>query len=91
MFFVNLVFWLWLFVVPTGVLSLTGLWLYVKSHKNLPFSILISLLGVFLGIILAEYVRKKYGLDNFFGRLRATPDLDEENISNKNKAVNKDS
>ena len=80
MFFVNSVFWLWLFVVPTGVLGFFALWLYVKSPDNSNFSVAISIAGVILGIVLAEFVRRRYGLDNFFGALRATPDIDEGNM-----------
>ena len=80
MFFINSIFWLWLFIVPAGLLGFLALWLYVKSPDNFIFSISISVAGVILGIVLAEFVRRKYGLDNFFGRLHATPDIDGENI-----------
>ena len=80
MFFINAIFWLWLFIVPAGILGFIAIWLYLKSHENLPFSIIIGLVGIVCGVTLAEYVRKKYGLDNFFGRLRATPDIDGGNI-----------
>ena len=80
MFFINSFFWLWLFIVPAGLLGFLALWLYVKSPDNLNFSIAISIAGIILGIVLAEFVMRKYGLDNFFGRLHATPDIDGENV-----------
>jgi len=80
MFFINAIFWLWLFIIPTGVLGFLALWLYLKSKNDLPFSIIIGLVGIVGGVKLAEYVRKKFGLSNFFGRLIATPDIDGGNI-----------
>jgi len=80
MFFINGIFWLWLFVVPTGILGFAAFWLYIKNPGNIIFSIIISIIGIVSGFFLAEYVRKKYGLDNFFGRISATPDIDGGNI-----------
>lgn len=82
MFFINSIFWLWLFIVPAGLLGFLSLWIYVKSPDNLISSIVISIIGIILGVVLAEFVRRKYGLDNFFGRLHATPDIDDGNILN---------
>lgn len=91
MFFINAIFWIWLFIVPAGILGFIAVWLYVKSSQNLVYSIIIGLVGVITGIILAEHVRKKYGLDNFFGRLRATPDIDGGNILDERLNKSKDS
>jgi len=54
--------------------------LYIRSADNFVYSIILSIAGIILGIILAEFVRKRYGLDNFFGRMSATPDIDGENV-----------
>jgi uncharacterized membrane protein YeaQ/YmgE (transglycosylase-associated protein family) len=83
MFFINAIFWLWLFIVPTGILGFLALWLYLKTKNNLPYSIILGLVGIVLGVLLAEYVRKKYGLSNFFGRIIATPDIDGGSILDK--------
>lgn len=80
MFFINTFFWLWLFIIPAGGLGFLAFWLYAKSPDNLVYSIISSVVGVALGIVIAEYIRKRYGLDNFFGRLLATPDIDGGNI-----------
>jgi len=80
MFFINGIFWLWVFIVPAGILAFVAYWLYLKSAGNIAYSIIIGVTGIVLGVVLAEYVRKRYGLDNFFGRLRATPDIDGRNI-----------
>ena len=84
MFFVNLIFWLWAFIVPTAVAGFLAFLLYNNSSDYLLFSIIISLIGIVLGVVLAEYVRRKQGLDYFFGKLLSTPELEEEN-ANKNE------
>ena len=75
-FLINTIYWLWLFIVPAGILGIVSVLLYLKSKDNLPFSIIITLVGIILGIALAEYIRKRYGLDNFFGSIHSTPDID---------------
>lgn len=65
MFFINTIFWLWIFIVPATGLGFLAFWLYNKSSGNLPYSIIIVVVGIVSGIGLAEYVRRKYGLDNF--------------------------
>lgn len=80
MFFINSIFWLWLLIVPTGLFSFLAFLLYEKNNNNFPYSVFLAITGVILGIILAEYVRKNYGLDNFFGRISASPDVKDRNI-----------
>lgn len=79
MFFINAIFWLWIFIIPAGIMSFIGLLLYYKSSQNLPYSILIGIIGIVLGIYLAELVRKKHGFDYFFGILLSTPDIEATN------------
>jgi hypothetical protein len=69
MFFINLIFWLWLFIIPAGGFGLLGYLLYQKSNDNLLYVILIGIVGVVLGVALAEYVRRKLGLSTFFGSI----------------------
>ena len=86
MFFINVLYWLSIFLVPFGIFGFLALWLYSESQNNLILSIIITIGGIILGIILAELIRRKYGLDNFFGRRIATPDVDGSNIlDNKSK------
>ncbi|MDE3182808.1 MAG: hypothetical protein KGM16_05260 [Bacteroidota bacterium] len=80
MFFINAILWLSLFIIPAGILGFIGLWYFVESSKNLILSIVLWIAGGGLGIVFAEIVRRKYGLDNFFGRRLATPDIDGGNI-----------
>ena len=89
MFLVNTFYWIGIFIIPAGILGFVGLWYYIKSNDNLFFSIIIGSVGLILGIIFAEFIRRKYGLDNFFGRISSTPDIDGGNIldeTNKKKS-----
>ena len=93
MFFINAIYWLWLVIVPTSVLGLVGFVLYQKDKENLPYSILLTLIGLVLGVRWAERVRKKHGLSFYFAQVMATPDLDKKNEDDevKIKAAPKDS
>lgn len=82
---VNIFFWVWLFIVPTAILGFLSFVVYKRSTDNLFFSIILLLIGVILGIALAEYIRKKYGLDIFFGKLLSTPELDDDNPRDNRK------
>lgn len=66
--------------MPAGILGFISIWLYIKFSDFILISIILGLIGIGSGVVLAEYIRRKYGLDNFFGRILATPDIDGENI-----------
>ena len=83
MFFINAIFWLWCFIVPAGLIGFLALYLYLKNPSLLVLSVILGLIGAVCGFLFAEFVRREYGLDNFFGRLHATPDIDGENILDK--------
>lgn len=87
MFLVNAFYWLWIFIIPSGILGFLSFWLYIRPADNFVYSIILSIAGIILGIILAEFVRKRYGLDNFFGRISATPDIDGENVLDQKNEV----
>ena len=74
---INAIYWLWLIIVPTGVFGLVGYVFYEKNKENLPYCILLTLIGLVLGVLWAERVRKKHGLSDYFSRIMATPDLDK--------------
>lgn len=96
MFFINLLYWISLFLVPVVLLGGIGLWLFIQSNENLIFSIFMLFFSIVAGVLFAEYIRKKYGLDNFFGRTLATPDieggthLDENTSSNQEIKIERD-
>lgn len=90
MFIINTIYWLSLFIIPAGVLGFIAYYKYVESSDNLIMSICLSFLGTVAGILLAEFIRRKYGLDNFFGRRLATPDIDGGNILDEKKDCKND-
>ncbi|MGG9964671.1 hypothetical protein [Ferruginibacter sp. SUN106] len=85
MFFIHTVYWLWLFIVPAGILSFVAYLLYLKDVSNFALAIIIAGSGIVLGIFFAEKVRKKYGLSNFFGGMAGRADLDGKDIAAKNE------
>ena len=86
MLFINSIFWLWLFIVPAGILSFIGYWIYAKDSSNSTYAVMLAVLGILLGIYLAENVRRKYGLSKFFGRISESPDIvDRNTISEKSE------
>ena len=81
-FLINAIFWLQLFIVPAGILSFAGLWIYYKYNSGLFFPLFFGIAGAISGIALAEYVRRHYGLDNFWGGLYHNPDFDKDKDGN---------
>ena len=80
MFVINAFYWFSIFIIPAGILGFIAYYNYIKSSDNLIWSLPLAILGVLIGAFLAELIRRKYGLDNFFGRISATPDIDGSNI-----------
>ena len=75
-----------LVIIPAGIFGFIALWIYLESVDNLPFSILLGIIGIILGCVLAEYIRRRYGLNSFFSRLHATPDIDGfDPLENENR------
>ena len=62
----KVIYWLQIFVAPEIFCGIVALFTY-SNNKFMSISLLI--LGIALGIFLAEFVRRKYGLDKFFARL----------------------
>jgi hypothetical protein len=61
------------------ILGLIGFWLYNKNEENLPFFILLTSIGLGLGVAWADRVRKTKGPGRFFGRILGSDDtLDED-------------
>ncbi len=75
-FFINAIYWLGIFIVPAGIIIFISSWLHLAGYINFIFAILISLTGIIIGIILAEYIRKHYGLNNFYSRTSSSSDID---------------
>jgi len=73
-FLINVVYWLGLFIFPAAILCFVALWLYSNNTIGLFASIALGVVGIILGIIAAEYVRRRYGLNNFWSGISTNMD-----------------
>ena len=58
--------WLQIFIAPVIICGIIALFTY-ESNKVIALILLVT--GIIGGIGMAEFVRRKYGLGNFFSRL----------------------
>jgi len=65
-FFINLIYWLWLFLIPAGAMGYFAFYKYYNNPRRLTLPIVIFITGIILGVFLAEGVRRKRGLTYFF-------------------------
>ncbi len=79
MWLVTIVFWLQAFAAPVILLGMIG---YAFGDET-AFFVLLGI-GVVAGIIVAEYIRRKIGLDVFFGRIYGPNEMDKK-IRKKSK------
>ena len=63
MWIVTILYWLQVFLCPVLISSLTDLFITGRIH------LIIVIISAIVGIVAAEYVRRKIGLDKFFGGL----------------------
>ncbi len=82
MWFVTIIFWLQAFIVPVILFGLIG---FAIGNENLLYVLLV--IGAFGGIILAEYIRRRFGLDTFFGRIYGPNKMDEK-LKKKKQVTN---
>ena len=63
----KVIYWLQIFVAPVIFCGIIALFIY-SNHKFLSISLLI--LEIAIGVFLAEFIRREYGLDKFFQALQ---------------------
>jgi hypothetical protein len=61
---IRIIFWLQAFAAPIILFGLIGIWI-----GSLDAIIVLLIAGTVTGIILAEYIRRKIGLEIFFARI----------------------
>ena len=66
--FVRTLYWLQVVAAPVILFGLIALIVYSKTENKIVAIILFSV-GVLGGILLAELIRRKYGLEKFFANL----------------------
>jgi hypothetical protein len=72
MWFVRMIFWLQAFIVPVIVLGV------ISFFVSPGLRIFLLIAAVILGILVAEYIRRRFGLESFFGRIYGPNDMDEK-------------
>ena len=78
MWFIRMIYWLQAFAAPALLFGLIALWVYSGNEKNGFPALVLLILGVIAGIAVAEYIRRKIGLETFFGRLYGPSEMDEK-------------
>jgi len=75
--FVRVMFWLQAFGATVLIFGLIAVLIYIKTaNRTVPF--VLTGIGVAAGIFVAEFIRRKYGLESFFGRIYGPNDMDEK-------------
>jgi len=64
--FVQVFRWSQIFITPVIICGMIALFIY---ENNKTIAIILLMTSIIGGIGMAEFVRKKYGLSNFFSRL----------------------
>jgi hypothetical protein len=73
MWFINIMYWLQAFAAPVMLFGFIGV-----ITGSLKLFILLIIIGAVVGVFLVEYIRRKIGLDTFFGRLYGSNEMDEK-------------
>jgi len=73
MWFIRIIFWLQAFVAPVILCGLTGLLI-----RSLKLWVPLLVVGGIAGIIIAEYIRRKIGLETFFARIYGPNEMDNK-------------
>ena len=84
-FIINVFYWLGLFITPALIFCFVAFWLYSNKTTGATLSILIAVPGVITGTVLAEYVRRRYGLNNFWSGVSTNLQNDNKNEAENNK------
>jgi hypothetical protein len=82
MWIVTILYWLQLFICPVLICGISGFFI----TKDLPVVALI--IGVVIGVVAAEYVRRKIGLDTFFAGIYGSKQINDKLDEKKKPGVN---
>jgi len=76
--FIRILFWLQAFAAPVIFFGLIAFFFYSKGEKYSDIAIVLLGIGVMSGIIIAEYIRRKIGLETFFARIYGPNAMDDK-------------
>lgn len=71
MWLVTVIFWLQAFAAPVILFGLIG---FAVENHDLFYVLLV--IGAVTGVIFAEYIRRRFGLHTFFGRIYGPNEMD---------------
>jgi hypothetical protein len=74
-------YWVLLLLCPFLIIGVLGLFLGMQIDYRIFYASLP--IGFVLGVLFANYVKRKYGTSNFYGRLLRMPELDKPNSNEK--------
>ena len=74
-------YWVLLVLCPFLIIGALGLFLGMQLDYRIFYASLP--IGFVLGVLFANYVKRKYGTSNFYGRLLRMPELDKSNSNEK--------
>jgi hypothetical protein len=66
--FIAILYWLQLFAAPLILFGVISLIIYSRTENKI-FALIVLSTGFLVGIFLAEFIRRKYGLEKFFANL----------------------
>jgi len=56
---------------------LLSFFIYSNGKHNYGLAIILLVSGAIAGAVLAEWIRRKYGLENYFSKIYGSPELDD--------------
>jgi hypothetical protein len=74
---VRIIYWLQAFAGPLILFGLVALFVYIKTENKIIAFLLVAV-GFISGVVFAEYIRRKYGLESYFGRIYGPNDIDDK-------------
>jgi hypothetical protein len=74
-FLIELFYWMTIWLSPALFFSIVAFVLYINNETMAWVSIGLVLIGVVLGAILAERIRKRHGCSHYVAKILGTPDI----------------
>lgn len=71
----EIIYWIKIFLSPFIIFLFIALAIYFSNEELLWISVLLSIIGLALGIVYAERIRKKHGTTQYMGKIYNTDDV----------------
>lgn len=66
------------FSAPVLFFGLIAVWVYSRGERYAAVALILLIAGNIAGIVMAEYIRRKYELETFFARIYGPNEMDEK-------------